>query len=798
MRLFFLFLFIGLQAISQNCNETLQGSVVDFHDGTSLVGATIVFAGIEKFVQTDLDGNFSVDDLCVGTYNIQVSHPECDTKALQITIPNPGKLVIKLEHHLQELDQVTVKGSSGIDYVISQQENRISIEQIENLSYANLGDALKLLPGVSSLNTGSTVVKPVINGLHSSRILIMNNGVRMQDQEWGVEHAPNVDLNTAGSISVIKGASALQYGGDAVGGIVLVEPSRIIRKDTLFGNTLITGATNGRGATVSSSMTKTYQNGWYGSAQGTFKRFGDFEAPDYVLSNTAVIEKGTSLRFGLNKFKYGFEGYYSFFNTESGILSASHLGSPGDQFRAINSERPLVIDDFTYAIDNPKQQVSHHLAKAKGFYRIAKFGKLEAQYDFQYNNRLEFDRRRGGRSDKPSVDLELITHSLTSDISYDANPSFKANAGILLRYQNNFASPDTGVRRLIPDYDKYDAGIYAFGKYRLNEAWMLESGFRYDYNHIDAKKFYRKSLWETRGYNVEFPEIVVEDFGNQILTNPVFNFHNFSGTLGVNYSFSESYNLLVNYSLATRAPNPSELFSEGLHHSAARIELGDIRFTQEIANKFSVALERESTGFGFTVNPYLNTIRDFLLIEPRGIEQVSIQNNFQIWEFRQTNATLLGLDIDAHLKLSNAFGLHTKFAIVKGYDITADEPLISMPPANLSNIIKFGKESWNNLRLSLESNYVFRQNEFPETNFEIFLPEEDSFAILDVSTPPDAYHLLHLNADMDFEVFHKSTLTLGLTVNNILNTEYRDYLNRLRYYADDLGRNILVRLKINY
>ncbi|MBA3987214.1 MAG: TonB-dependent receptor, partial [Flavobacteriales bacterium] len=635
------------------------------------------------------------------------------------------------------------------------------------------------------------------HGLHSSRVVIMNNGVRMQDQEWGVEHAPNVDLNTAGSISVIKGASALQYGGDAVGGIVLVEPSRIIRKDTLFGNTLVTGATNGRGGTISSSMTKTYQTGWYGSLRGTFKRFGDFEAPGYVLSNTAVIENGTSLRFGLNKFKYGFEGYYSFFNTESGILRASHLGGADDQFRAINSDRPLVINDFTYKIDNPKQQVSHHLAKAKGFYRIANFGKLEAQYDFQFNNRLEFDVRRGGRGDRASVDLELTTHSLTSDISYDANPNFKANAGILMRYQNNFANPETGVRRLIPDYDKYDAGIYGLGKHTLNEAWLLEAGFRYDYNHIDAKKFYRKSLWESRGYDVEFPGIVIEDFGTQLLTNPVFNFHNFSGTLGFSYSFLENYNLMFNYALATRAPNPSELFSEGLHHSAARIELGDIRFTQEIANKFSVSLERESNGFGFSVNPYVNNIRDFLLIEPRGIEQ-TIRGNFQVWEFRQTNAMLLGADVDAFVRLNTDFGLHTKFSIVKGYDTTSDEALIHMPPANLSNILKFEKAQWNNLRLFMESNYVFRQNEFPDTNFDIFLPAEDTFAVVDVSSPPEAYHLLHFNADMDFEVFNKSTLTIGLTVNNILNTEYRDYLNRLRYYADDLGRNILLRLKINY
>lgn len=797
MRILILILIIGFQSFSQNCNQTITGRVVDFHDGSPLSGAVLIIVGYEKFTQTDLDGNFQYDNLCEGNYTLQVSHPECETKAIQFTIPYDGSLNIRLEHHLEELDQVTVKGSAAINYVTTQLENRIEKEDIENLSYTSLGDALKMLSGVSSLNTGSTVVKPVIQGLHSSRVLIMNNGVRMQDQEWGVEHAPNVDLNTAGSISVIKGASALQYGGDAVGGIVLVEPQRIIRKDSLYGTTVLTGSTNGRGGTLTSTLTKTKESGWYGTIQGTLKRFGDFETPEYVLSNTGQFEKATSLRFGLNKFTYGFEGYYSFFNSVTGILRASHLGNAQDLFNAINSEKPLVINEFTYAIENPKQDVTHHLAKAKFFKRISNFGKLEMQYDFQFNNRLEFDLRRGGRGDVPSVDLDLTTHTLSSDLSYDANSKFKANGGLLFRYQNNFANPETGVRRLIPDYDKYDLGVYALGKYVLSNQWILEAGLRFDYNHLDAKKFYPKSLWESRGYANDFPEIVVEDFGTQLLTNPVFNFQNISGTIGFYYSFSDDYELLTNYSLATRAPNPSELFSEGLHHSAARIEIGDLRFNQEVAHKISVALSKTSGRVQLTVNPFLNSINDFLLIEPSGVEQ-TIRGSFQVWEYKQTDSYLLGFDLDAKINLTNQFVYSSKFSFVKGYERENNTPLISMPPANLSNVLQYKNESLNNLKLRLESNYVFRQNEYPDTNFEVFLPISETTETLDLSSTPKAYNLIHFIADADFNLFGKNDLSVGLTVNNLLNKSYREYLNRLRYFADDLGRNIVLRIKINY
>jgi iron complex outermembrane receptor protein len=121
-----------------------------------------------------------------------------------------------------------------------------------------------------------------------------------------------------------------------------------------------------------------------------------------------------------------------------------------------------------------------------------------------------------------------------------------------------------------------------------------------------------------------------------------------------------------------------------------------------------------------------------------------------------------------------------------------------MPPANTKNEIIYQNLQFNNLRLALQSAYVFRQNEYPNNNFEVFIPETETMETVDLSTPPDAYHLLNFNSSIDFKVTKKSTLTLGLGITNVLNTSYRNYLNRLRYYADDLGRNFLLNLKFNY
>jgi iron complex outermembrane receptor protein len=790
-------LFSSIPSISQNCDYTLSGRVTDLHDGSLLIGATLLVAGTDQAVQTDFDGKFVLSSLCNNTYSIQVSHPHCLTKGFTLKISGNTAKSFKLEHHLEELNQVTIEGKAYSNKSKTILENTISKKELERFSSGSLGDALNSLSGVSSLNTGNTVIKPLINGLHSSRVVIINNGVRMQDQEWGAEHAPNVDINSVGNLTLIKGAGALQYSGDAIGGVIIAESSKVPVKDSLYGKTLLTAASNGRGSSLTSQLTKSYQNGWYATLQGTLKRFGDFEAPNYLLSNTGVFERNASLNVGLNRFNYGLEAYYSLFKNEIGILRASHLGGAQDQIRAIESDRPLIINDFSYQISEPRQDVTHHLARVKGFKRFENLGKMSLQYDFQSNNRFEFDIRRGADSDKASLDLQLETHTLLFDLDFHLTDAISLKTGIMGRYQNNFADPNTGVRRLIPDYDKYDLGVYMVVDYKLNDQWFFEAGGRFDYTYMDAFKFYRTSFWESRSYDELFPEIVVEELDNQILTNPQLNFYNGSGTLGSTYSFGADYILFFNYSIASRAPNPSELFSEGLHHSASRIEQGDLRFNSEVGHKVSLTFQKDNDIFSFSVNPYVNTISDFIVIEPTEIQQ-TVRGNFQVWEYRQTNAQLLGLDVDASYTFAKNFRLNNQFSLVKGYDRVRGEPLISMPPVNTKNEIVYQNPEFNNIRLSLQNEYNFRQNEFPNNNFEVFIPETETMEVVDVSTPPDAYHLFNFNSSINFNINQKSKLTVGFGITNILNTAYRNYLNRLRYYADDLGRNFLFNLKINY
>lgn len=795
------FAFIAMSICeAQECSLTFLGELSDFHDGTPISAASVYIKKTDRYVISDFDGKFKIENLCKGNLTLVISHIGCETKTVTYNLESDLFKSIDLEHHFEELNEVAIKGQGTKKESITAQETTLKSKVLEKYSAASLGDALKNVSGVSSINTGNSIVKPMINGMHSSRILIINNNVRLQDQEWGIEHAPNIDINAAEQISVIKGSGTLAYGGDAIGGIVVIKPANPILKDTLFGKTILGIQTNGRGYNMATKLNKYYESGWYANIQASLKQNGDFKAPNYSLTNTGITSQGVSFRVGKKKFESGFDVFYSYVNNDIGILSSSHIGNVNDLINAINSREPSIIRPFSYDIDNPKQEVTHHLLKANYFRRFKNFGKVNLQYDYQNNNRLEYDIRRGELRNTPALNLELQTHTVLADINLDSNLDKKLNFGVLGRYQDNFA-PNTGVRRLIPNYEKYDFGTYITTELQLNEDTQVEGGLRYDFNRINALKFYRISRWNERGYNEDFSDIIVEpkegeDFGSDLLANPIFDFHNLSTSIGLKHDLNSNNYLSANYNLSSRPPNPAELFSDGLHHSAARIEIGDLRLDSEISNRFSVTYAYDNTKFNVMLDAFYNSINDYMYLRPTGVLQ-SNRGAFPVWEYEQTNAELFGADLTINYDFATAFNWINKTSIIKGYD-SNNTPLIDMPAFSTLNKITYTNPLWYNFSASLENEWVFEQNEFPDFNFEIDNPTTGEREVLDVSTPPAAYNLIHFYSEATFALSNKTNLNIAFGINNILNTAYRNYLNRLRYFSDDLGRNITLQLKLNY
>jgi len=784
-------------ATSQNCTYTYSGIVKDFHNGAPIDEAVLKIENVNKFVTTDSDGKFHFKNLCSSKFTVIASHVSCETKRISVDLSKEKSKIIFLEHHLEELNEVVVETKSRNEVTSIQQS--ISKNVLESFSDKSIGDALVTVSGVTSFNTGNSIVKPMIHGLHSSRLLLITNNVRLFDQDWGDEHAPNIDINAGGQIEVIKGANTLKYGSDAIGGLILINPETFEVKDSLFGSTLTSINTNGRGGNFNSEIVRTFDNGFYTKTQVSYKHFGDFETPDYMLTNTGVRSLNGSFRLGYNSFEKGFDAYYSYVDNTFGVLGSSHVGNVNDLHQALNSDEPLIVGDFSYDINNPRQEITHHLGKIEAYKRFKELGKLTLQYDFQVNRRKEYDTRRGNFKNTPVVNLRLFTHSLQSDLKIDAYKKLKINTGLLLRYQQNDAISGTGTSPLIPDYDKYEAGVYATGVYDLNDLTEVSAGFRYDFSKINATKRYNVTDWyDVYDYDELFPEFdtgIIEK--SKVLTRPEFTFHNFSTSFGVKRELNDYLELLFNYGLASRMPNPSELFSDGLHHGAARIEIGKLTIGKETAHKFSASLEKNDSDFGFSINPYFNQINDFVQLVPIGVT-TTIRGAFPVWEYDQIDARIWGVDVDVNTQITDRFNYKGSFSFLRGDNLSDDVPLIHMPSTNFSNTISYQNDKLKGLKISLQQTTFLKQNRYPDYNFYTFNPVTQQDVFIDISTPPSGYTLFNFNSSANFKVFKSNTLKVEFNVENIFNVSYRNYLNRMRYFADDLGRNFNIKLKLYY
>lgn len=773
----------SISAQTNDCIYTLSGQVTDEHDKSILEYSSIYIKELQRGTTADGMGNYVLAGLCGGTYSLLIRHVGCEPKEASITIKNNMVKDFALEHHSRELLEVVVEGESEEDNV-SLATSELSERQMEQSRGKTLGESLKSLSGVNSLQSGPTISKPVINGLHSNRILIMNNGIRQEGQQWGQEHAPEIDPFSATSFKVIKGAATVRYGADAIGGIVLVEPPSLLSNREFRGSVNMIGQSNNRQGVIATMVEKGYDNGIGWRVHGSAKKGGDAKAANYTLSNTGVEEINFSGAIGLTKENYGLEGYLSHFDSDIAVLRSAHIGNLTDLTNAINSDVPLYVEDFTYTIDNPRQEVRHDLIKLNGFLKWADLGTVRLQYGFQSNHRNEYDRRRGANFNKPSISLDIFTHTLDLVVEQHAIGRFKGEFGVNSMYQRNKNNAGTNASFLIPDYKNFGIGAFVIEKY-VQPKWELEAGIRYDFRQLNPFIF---------------------DSSNKLLS-PKYHFNNVTASVGGDFSLNEKLTLKANIASAWRPPQVSELFSNGLHHGAAAIEQGllypdgflsenlqGVDMPSEQAIKAIATMEYKSDKLLVEGSIYHNTINNYIYLRPDGI-RLSIRGAFPVFQYMRTNARFVGMDAVVKYQLSRQWSYDAKVSLIRAKDVSANDVLINIPANSFRNGITYQMvkiPGVNKMYFTLEAQTVRRQSRAPQA-FLDFENSDPPSELYDFKAAPDGYTLLNFHSGVEFNKFK-----LGFSVENLFNTSYRDYMNRFRYFTDDIGINYSLRLFYNF
>lgn len=789
-------LFPSTHVLGQSpCYFTIKGIVKDGSTKQLLPVADVFIKELNKGTMTNSDGAFSFQPICEGKYTITCSF--IGYKSVTLNVDVIGNVVQNfiLETDTEIMKEVTVEDKAerlqGVQTSVALNEKKLA-----ETAGKTLGEVLKEITGVNSIQSGPGIFKPVIHGVHSQRVLILNHGIRQEGQQWGAEHAPEIDPFIASNIIVVKDASAIKYGTDALGGVVIVNPPDLPEKSGLKGSLQTIAQSNGRSGTISGTLEGGLNKhaGWGWRLQGTTKRAGDFKTPSYHLTNSAVKELNFSAAAGYHKKRVAIDAFFSHFNTELGILKGTSISSISDLLTAMDRDVPQYTTGFSYTIGEPRQEVSHNLLKVNAHVQTKK-GEWRVQYGFQNNSRKEFDIRRGDLSKIPSINLQLNTHTIETEFELATKDNSTFCWGLSSMVQNNENIPGTQRIPFIPDFTNFSAGVFAISKLKVKD-WIIDLGARYDYRQYNVSGF---------------------DFKNTLYKDQLI-FNNPSATIGTTKSVAKDQSLSMSVSSAWRPPHVAELYSVGTHQSAAAIEYGlllndvtnevtqlkNASFKTENALKWVTTYQYTSNNLQLEATGYLNYIFNYIFLKPMGVTQ-NIRGVYPYFRYTQTDASFIGIDLSAVWQILPTVKINPKASLLRATDERNNDFLVFIPSNRFDLSIRYEpKGFWlKTFYIEGKPKYTAMQNRAPrvitvreivnakDQGVDLFAKNATNF---DFMAAPDGYFLL--NGATGFSVVGtKKRYDFRLAVENITNATYREYTNRFRYYANEVGINYTFSLK---
>lgn len=750
---------IPLTIKSQECSHYITGAVVDAVTDESIPFANVFIEKKGKGTVSNIDGTFLLNHICGGSCDISVSCLGYKTINQTVLINADKELVFRLYASNTELDDVVVSANSLSASI--RESQKLSSQYINEEANKNLATMLESLSGVSVLRSGGGISKPVVQGLYGNRLPILNNGIAQSGQQWGNDHSPEIDPLVANTISVLNGVEALEYQGRSLGSMILVVPERIRKQDAINGQAGYYFETNGLGHGLNLQLQKySSKIGW--KFNGTLKKRGDQKAADYFLTNTGIGEVNMALQLEseLNNNWY-LQGYLSSFNTEIGVLRGSHIGNITDLEEALERDVPFYTNDyFSYQINAPRQTVSHHLIKVNAKHFMDDNRWINFTYASQINNRKEYDVRKQGLSDTPAMSLLQFTHFFEVKYSTLLFSDWRLNSGVQFNFIDNTNNPETDILPLIPDYYSYDTGFFGTATKRINR-WQIDVGARYD---MQVQKIAAISFTVPR-------EII--RYKN--------NFHNYKLGFDTRYTTSSTSEFMFGLNFASRNPEVNELYSNGLHQGVGGIEEGDpdLKEEQSVKSTFTF-VTGNSKKLQFEAAFYYQYINNYIFLNPQDEIRLTIRGAFPVFKYEQTRANIYGVDLTAHYHLHKDLKITGQYSFLRGQDLSKNIPLINMPSNNFRTSIRYHINAFKRVeKLSFELNqqYVCEQSNL--------LSEQDFVAA------PDAYNLIGIKMSGQKKL-KQSNLIMFIKADNLFNVSYRDYMNRMRYFADDLGVNVTV------
>lgn len=765
----------------------VQGNVTN-QAGEIMPGVNIAFPQLNRGTVSKADGSYRIENIRPGTYVLTFSFIGYQTVNREVTIRanQTTKQDVTLKARLIQSETITVTGTpyasdpltTPADVDVLSGDAKFSKQQ------TSLGSSLDELAGVSSISTGSQMGKPVIRGLSGSQVRVLDDGVAMDYQQYGVRHGPNVDPFTSERIEVVRGAASVQYGSDALGGAVNVISNSIpnaldrdsfitgqllseyaSNNDELVGGIHLEGATKGWGYT--GTLIRRSAGNMTAPDVPTFTETDNTEAPKFSgeLDNTDYDQLNGSIGVGYSGSFGQVSAEYSRWSNEHNFLLPSGLGLG--------------------------QNLENDVVQLKGNINLGNNFILNPKFTYSENLRQSNPGEANAtpRSELPEegfahLDILLKSYSVKTELEHPAVGPFRGTVGLEYNYQNQ---KTRGVEPLVPSATIANIAAFVFEKAEFGSL-TLSAGARFDARTHDAEPNDALNL----------PDFNAGETNN-VLTQ---QYYEFSGSLGATYQFSEAFAVAANIGRGFRAPSLFNLHVDGIHGGVAAYQVGNPFLDSERSLNTDLSLRWRSENVTAKVTAYRNTIRNYIFLVNSGEFSDGGQGP-PILESVQGDARLIGANANIEAQLASWLQVSGTFETVTGEntddDIQQVDKLPLLPPTKFSAGLKFVQNKigfFESPFLSIQVSHTLSKD--AAGRYEPFwqfgnAPQFSDFGV--AST--DAYTLVNATLGVELPIWRRP-VSFQISARNLLNEAYRDFLDTYKGYALSPGRNVSFRLKVPF
>jgi iron complex outermembrane recepter protein len=769
-----------------NARAIFSGKITDANSGEPLAGATIFISDLKLGTVADVLGKFSFHEIPSGHHLIEISHTGYTSIVEHIDIADNFEKNFALQPTIVENQAVIVTGVTNATSIRKTPVPVTSIRKVEILESAstNIIDLLSKKPGISQVGTGPGISKPVIRGLGYNRVVVINEGVRQEGQQWGDEHGIEIDELSISRAEILKGPASLIYGSDAMAGVINLITNSPVSEGTIKGNILANFQTNndlfGLNANIAGN-----KKGINWNVYGTLKSAADYKNRyDGNVLNSRFNEKNYGGYIGVNK-KWGFTHLvFSSFHQNVGLVEGDrddatgsfllYAGTPLERIATnedLGERKPFV----------PFQNVRHYKISSDNNIRLKK-AKLKLNVGFQENQRREF-----GNAEDPSeaglhFDLKTISYNL--QFVLPEKKEWHSTIGANGMYQTN---TNKGSEVTIPEYNLFDIGGFVYVQ-RFFKKLTLSGGARFDNRSIDSKEFFEGTVQKFAAFTRSFSNI--------------------SGSVGISYEPADFLTIKANIARGFRAPNMAELGSNGAHEGTNRYEYGDKDLKSETSFQLDGGFSVDYEHFSLGIDIFYNRINDFIFYRKLesvfgGDSLVNVDgNDLMAFRFSQFDAQLSGLEMTLDIHPHPLHWLHFKNSVsfVRGRfkeKIGGTDNLPLIPSPKLSS----------ELRADLKKKGKTLRNFYFKVEMDRYFVQNKPFFAYNTETATPGYTLLNCGVGTNIiNKKEKTIFSIHLAGLNLSNAAYQNHLSRLKYTDENLvtgrmgvfnpGRNFSLKINI--